>query len=211
MTTEKWKVTLPKPTLIAGMGWLAAGKSTTFAGIVERVEDAVNIKKDVINDALRWEPIDPSRDNPASYQRERGTTWERNTPYFLQHVCMQSYECMLQIGLSLLEQGKHPILEGDFGRMIGGGYFDTVVLPAIRRAGKDIAFKIVYVAAPVEVLKERILKRAAAHDKAYAGSDLDAYFAVRPVVPEEVSRYPHYVVWTHQPIDWARLVQFLAK
>lgn len=209
MTTEKLK--LRRPTLIVGMGWLAAGKSTTFAGVVERVEGAINIKKDIINDALNWEPVALSRDDPASYRRDCGRSWKRSDPYYLLHVCMQSYECMLQIGLSFLEQGKHPILEGDFGRMIGGGYFDTVVLPAIGRTGRDIAFKIVYVAAPVEILKERIQKRSAAHDQAYAGTDLDAYFAIRPVVPEEVSRYPHFVVWTHQPIDWDGLLHFLAE
>lgn len=205
------KMKLPRPTLIAGMGWLSAGKSTTFAGVVERVEDAINIKKDVINDALNWEPTVLVRGDPTSYRRECGRAWKRSDPYYLRHVCMQSYECMLQLGLSFLEQGKHPILEGDFGKMIGEGYFDTVVIPAMRRVETDAVFKIVFVAAPVEVLKERIRRRSAAHDQAYAGTDLDAYFAVRPVVPEEVSRYPHFVVWTHQPIDWEGLLAFLAE
>ncbi|MBI2020944.1 AAA family ATPase [Candidatus Giovannonibacteria bacterium] len=216
-----FKFSLPNPTLILGAGISGSGKSTLLNPLAKALTNSVFIEKDLINYALLWTPKKVQGVGHSQYLI--GDLVPRDDPsntYYGDHVRYQSYHLMLMMAKQLLPMGKHPILEGNYIKEVRFGYIEKVLAPQLTdfawwREG-SFKLKIILAHADPEIIRKRVIERAAEHDKVKLSSDEEwkKHLEEQPPVPPEIEKYSHIKVETSSPItqkQYLEVVDYLSS
>lgn len=195
-----------------GAGVQASGKATVLHGIAKRTQDAVVLNRDTIINSFIWERRNQERVTLAPYLPENGTIWTRRSEHYSRRVCLQSLHCLLMVGMDLLAQGKHALLEGGYTKEIEWGYVEHVVAPALKaRFGDSVNLKVVFATAPKEVIQARIQARREPHDIDALKDGWNEFWARERTAPTNLGNLPSIIVHTDKEIDWENLLAFLEE
>jgi len=191
------KIRLNHPTLVLWAGVAAVGKTTLLDQVIENVEDAFIIEKDVIADSFLTTHHDSEKEGVSLYKLS-GPLIHRPSSHYNAHIKFQHYRCMLALARHNLERGKHPIIDGNFSNLIPMRYLEEVIDPFF--AETEHTRKIVYCHAPEEVIKKRMEKRGESRDKQFYETQeaWERYIKERPIVPKELEHYDHLKVDTSE-------------
>ncbi len=204
--------TLKRKTFILGVGVQASGKATVLGRIAREVQDTVVLNRDTIINSFIWERGEGERETLVPYRKENGTIWSRDSEHYVKRVQLQSFHCLLTLGIDMLKQGKHPMLEGGYTKEIEFGYVEGVLLPALRKEfGDEVNVKIILTTASRAVIEKRISARGEPHDKDCLKKGWDAFWAAERVLPKNLENFPHIIVHTDKEIDWGSIFCFLAE
>ncbi len=207
---------LAEPTLILGVGISGSGKSTVLKPLAEMLYDSVYFEKDLLNYVFlrHYNRPGPKEDMLRYVEYQRVPREDPKNTHYRDHVLFQSYAFMLDYARQLLAMGKHPILEGNYVKEIRFGYIEQVLKPQL--VGVDYKLKLVLTHAPAKIIRQRLIARAAEHDRIKLSNDeeWEKLITEQPPVPPEIEGYPHIKVDMTNPLTEQQLfgvIAFLAS
>lgn len=207
-----FKASLLRPTLVLGVGIGGTGKSSFFKPLAKTIQDSVYVDKDLLTYSFLWKPHDGERKDMTRYIPKEHI--HPDDEYYWKHVLRQGYHYLLMMARQMLVLGKHPILDGNYIKEIRWGYLETVLFPFLEVI--DYELKIVLVHTSPEIIRKRLIARAADHDRIKLSSEEEwqKLLKEQPPVPPEIENYPHIKVDTTYPVtreQVLRVLDFLSK
>lgn len=193
------KIELGVPTLILLAGVSASGKTTLSRELARNVYDVARIDKDTIAEAFLATHDDS--DTGIHAYRFSGPSLPREHEHYQNHVRFQSYHAMLTLARDLLEDGKQPLLDGNYTKEIRHGYIDEIVSSFFE--GIPHRRKLIFCHADEETIRRRLMERGSPRDTAKVGSEeaWRMFLEEEPILPSELEGYDHVKIDTTKPLD----------
>jgi hypothetical protein len=188
------KIRIERPTLVFVAGGPCAGKTTILNHLLPELDNVMLVDKDDVSDSFMRTPDKEATGGKynITWMGLKGPRHSISGEHYRDHIGMQTYHAMLEIGATNLKLGLIPFLQGNYTSQIKAGYFPEVVSPFLAERGID-GFKLILCHADPEIIKRRIRERNDPRDASKLESEeaMDRYIALQDFVPSRVEELDH--------------------